>query len=92
MIIFFLIQFLWEKRNDIDIRTIFDINHHIDYLLFVFIVEYDLNGLDGCQELSDSVVDGGKGDFVSLEGLQSDEEYLSDKLIWVDDLFVLNIL
>ena len=92
MIIFLLIQFLWEKGDDIDIRAIFDINNHIDYFLFVFVVEYDLDGLDWCQELSDSVVDGGKGDFVSFEGLISDEVYLSDKLVRVDDLFVLDVL
>lgn len=85
MVVLFLIQLLREEGNDIHVRLLLDFDDNVVNFLGLGGSKSNDDGFDGDEQLSDSMIDSGKGKFLSLKSL-------SDEVICVDDLFVLYIL
>lgn len=85
MVVLFLIQLLREERHDIHVRLLLDFDDNVVNFLCFGGSKSNADRLDWNEQLSDSVIDGGEGKFLSLEGLPN-------QVVCVDDLLVLNVL
>lgn len=74
MVVFLLVELLGEEGQDVKIGAFFDLYDDVEGLLDVEATHGDLDGLNRHQEFPDSVVNGGEGEFLSLEGLFIDKK------------------
>jgi hypothetical protein len=71
MVILFLIQLLREEGDDIHVRFLLDFNDNVVNFLGFGGSQSNADGLDGNEQFSDSMIDGGEGEFLSFEGLSN---------------------
>lgn len=69
VVILFLVEFLGEKRKDVDIRSFLDLHNYVESSLGFISFQLDFNWFHWNQKLSDSVVDCSKRQFFSFECL-----------------------
>lgn len=69
VVVLLLVELLREERQNVNIRSLFNLDNNIESFLEVETLHLNPDGLNGNQKLPYSVVDRGKGQLLSFESL-----------------------